>query len=103
MFAPETKDLVEQLIQAEKTNAVKNYGSKYASNTEALEVLREEIQEVKVEWDYIVTFFTNWTVTGARSDYSGLKSWKERTRNAIKEMAQVAAVLEKISDHYKDE
>ena len=49
MFATETENLVEQLIQAEYKNACENYGEKYHSKKEACDVLDEEVREVGYE------------------------------------------------------
>lgn len=44
-FAPETENIVNQLIQAEYKNACKNSGEKYNSLHEGYAVLLEEVEE----------------------------------------------------------
>lgn len=98
MFAIETEKLVEQLIQAEYLNACENWGEKYHSKKEACDVLNEEVYEVVneiTELNYRNFDFVKYTYGNKLPD-----NWIEETekyvKNAIKELAQVGAVVRKI-------
>lgn len=99
-FAKETEKNVNALIQGEFENAVKRYGEKYSSLHEGYAVLKEEIEEVEVQLAYIATAL-NRLWSGIKIDYrekvnTCLDDMAEFTFNAIEELAQVAAVLQKI-------
>jgi hypothetical protein len=99
MFATETENLVEQLIQAEYKNACENYGEKYHSKKEACEVLNEEVREV--EYEFAELSYRNFDfIKYAFADKKLPDDWIEETekyvKNAIKELAQVGAVVRKI-------
>lgn len=99
MFAPETEKLVNDLIQAEYKNACENYGEKYHSKEEACVVLNEEVREVAFE--FVELSYHNFDFIKHAYDNKQLPdNWIEETekyvKNAIKELAQVGAVVRKI-------
>lgn len=101
-FHPETEKLVNELIQAEYTNACEKFGEKYHSLHEGYAVLKEEMDEERDEYSCF------------RSNYEYL--WEEIKDNAkgnvetlskrmldtvycqMRELAQVGAVLMKIKN-----
>ena len=102
-FAPETEKLVADLIQAEYKNACKKFGEKYHSQHEGYAVLLEEVEEaesnisslkenVSTLWKYIKR--NDWEVITLKSIENSLYY----TNNAIKELAQVGAVLMKMQN-----
>ena len=100
MFAPETDNLVEQLIQAEYKNACEQYGCTYKCMQEMLEVLSEEVKEVfdelrLAENEVVTTKF----LTKSYNTKTLLKL-ENYTRNAMKELVQVGAVLMKIRNTF---
>lgn len=100
MFAPETEKLVEQLIQTEYKNACKNYGDKYHSLHEAYAILLEEVEESEKEFARIkaeVSFlWSNIKNCEGQDIKFYLDVLPKHTQNAMKELAQVGAVLLKI-------
>ena len=48
-FAPETEELVNELIQAEYRNACENWGDKYNSLHEGYAILKEEYEEAETK------------------------------------------------------
>lgn len=106
-FAPETEKLVEQLIQAEYLNAVVNYGETYHSLHEGYAVLLEEVEEVEpniyslkenvsIMWKCIKK--NEWEVITLKSIENSLYY----INNAIKELAQVGAVLMKMQNTIRE-
>lgn len=98
MFASEAEKLVEQLIQAEYQNACENWGEKYNSLHEGYAVLLEEVEEVdlavknvKIDTELIWALIKNNCLTDSKLDRT-ISDIKE----AIKELAQVGAVVRKI-------
>lgn len=104
MFAEDTEKLVNELIQAEYKNACEKFGEKYNSLCEGYVVLFEEIEEVNNEMT---------SLNQMRKDLVKLvqnpKAYKkdilefsyfviQNCTNAIKELAQVGAVLKKIQN-----
>lgn len=101
-FAQETEKLVEQLIQAEYKNACDIWGDKYNSLHEGYAVLLEEVEEVKEGYADIDTYLEEL--------WKGIRGWElcdkklclhkllADTQQAIKELAQVGAVLMKIKN-----
>lgn len=53
MIQDETKELINKAFCVELENAKKNYGDRYASAHEAWAVLKEEIEEVSYEYEFI--------------------------------------------------
>lgn len=100
MFAPETEKLIEQLIQTEYKNACKNYGDKYHSLHEAYAILLEEVEESEKEFARIkaeVSFlWSNIKNCEGQDIKFYLDVLPKYTQNAMKELAQVCAVLLKI-------
>lgn len=99
MFATETENLVEQLIQAEYKNACEVWGEKYHTKKEACDVLDEEVREVGYEYSNLE--YRNFDfIKYAYGDEQLPDNWIEETekyvKNAIKELAQVGAVVRKI-------
>ena len=104
-FSPETESLVHNLIQAEYLNAVVNYGEKYNSLHEGYAILLEEVEEAKSNIkDILQEIKELWEIVkndpkGITSDFKCVFSALEYdTQNAIKELAQVGAVLMKIKN-----
>lgn len=101
-FAPETKNIVDRLIQAEYKNACEQFGDKYNSLHEGYAVLLEEVEEVKEGYADIDTYLEEL--------WKGIRGWElcdkklclhkllADTQQAIKELAQVGAVLMKIQN-----
>lgn len=106
MFAPETENLVEHLIQAKYKNACENLGEKYNSLHEGYAVLLEEVDEVKF---HITDLFGDmdgfWSGVKENNKLyckDGVGYLLKHTTNAIKELAQVGAVLMKIKNTFGD-
>lgn len=102
-FSPDTEKLVNNLIQAEYKNACEKFGEKFNSLHEGYAVLLEEVEEVedcikrlKNEIDYIWTCIKKNKTENIT--YSVDDSLNIFTKNAIKELAQVGAVLMKIKN-----
>lgn len=99
-FATETEKLVNELIQAEYKNACEIWGEKYNSKKEACDILNEEVREV--EWEITELNCRNFEfIKYAYYNNEQLPdNWIEETekhiKNAIKELAQVGAVVRKI-------
>lgn len=99
-FAPETENIVNQLIQVEYKNAVKNWGDKYNSLHEAYAVLKEEIEEIQNDFNFIINFFDSLWVSIKKDgpiDHT-IMCLEDYTKHSMKELAQVGAVLQKIQN-----
>lgn len=96
------KKLVEQLIQTEYKNACKNYGDKYHSLHEGYAILLEEIEESENEFTRIKStlsfLWVNIKYGKAQMIEQNLDILQKYTQNAMKELAQVGAVLMKIEN-----
>lgn len=105
-FAPKTEKLVNELIQAEYENACEIWGDKYHSLHEGYAVLLEEVEEAitevkelnynrKMIWHYLKDYNPN-----SESICLLQSIWfaENCVKNAIKELAQVGAVLMKIKN-----
>jgi hypothetical protein len=107
MFAAETEKLVEQLIQAEYTNACEKFGNKYNSLHEAYAILLEEVEEVEKEMSFLKRWLENsWESIKTENKYyqnECIEQLEICSTNAIKELAQVGAVLKKIQNTLKVE
>jgi hypothetical protein len=101
-FAAETEKLVSVLIHAEYKNACEKFGEKYHSLHEGYAVLLEEVEEAKESYADVDIYLEEL--------WKGIRGWKlfdkeiclnkllADTQNAIKELAQVGAVLQKIQN-----
>ena len=98
MFAVETEKLVEQLIQAEYKNACEQYGDKYLCMQEMLQVLSEEVKEVYDELELAQNEVIKKQFLTKSYNTETLLKLENYTRNAMKELAQVGAVLMKIEN-----
>lgn len=105
-FAPETEKLVNELIQAEYKNACEKWGDKYHSLHEGYAVLLEEVEEAIKEmkeliynkkriWYYLKDYNPK-AVSICLEQSMGLG--EGCVENAMKELAQVGAVLMKIEN-----
>lgn len=101
-FAPETEKLVNDLIQAEYKNACEKWGDKYHSLHEAYAVLLEEVEEVKFHIDDLFGdmngFWGGVKENNKLHCKDGVGYLLKHSTNAIKELAQVGAVLRKIEN-----
>jgi hypothetical protein len=105
-FAPETGKLTEQLIQAEYLNAIINYGEKYHSLHEGYAVLKEEIEEVRDEYNSLLSNYHYLWENIKDNDKDILSTIAEMQIDVIrqiKELAQVGAVLMKIRNTWEVE
>lgn len=101
-FATETDKLVNDLIQAEYDNACDNWGGTYNSLHEGYALLLEEIEEVKKEIKHLKmdkkVFWNNIKENETADVKQMLIFLNEDVENAMKELAQVGAVLLKIQN-----
>ena len=100
-FAPETEKLVNELIQAEYKNACENWGEKYHSLHEGYAILKEEIEEVEEQTRNLrlIKFIWNEIKEDRKCNLYRLLEFMEKgVICAIKELAQVGAVLQKIKN-----
>lgn len=100
-FAEETEKLVNELIQAEYENACENWGEKYHSKEEACDVLDEEVREVGYEVDRLGNRnfeFIKYAYDNKQLPNNWIEETEKYIKNAIKELAQVGAVLMKIKN-----
>lgn len=103
-FSEKASELVNQLIDAEYENCVKQYGEKYESEHKAFCVLMEEVLEAcdEVSWikENIIPFLL-FTVNDEDPATRKIRTktllidYERTARNAIKEVAQVCAVCRK--------
>lgn len=102
MFAPETQKLVEQLIKVEYQNACEKFGDKYNSLHEGYAVLLEEVEEVEREMSFLKRWLENcWESIKSENKYyqnECIEQLEICNTNAMKELAQVGAVLMKIKN-----
>lgn len=105
-FSEQTEKLTQDLIQAEYFNAVVNFGEKFNSLHEGYAVLLEEVEEAIVEvknliiskkmiWRHLKDYNPN-SVSVCLEQSMGLAEGS--VEHAIKELAQVGAVLMKIKN-----
>ena len=101
-FSPKTENLTQELINSEYLNAVVNHGEKYNSLHEGYAVLLEEVEEVKSEITQLLNSFDVFWLWVKRNNkghkYLCVEDMYKETENAIKELAQVGAVLMKIKN-----
>lgn len=99
MFAEETEKLVNDLIQAEYKNACDLWGEKYHSKEEACDILKEEVREVGyeiAELSYRNFYFVKYAYDNQNLPDNWIEETEKYVKNAIKELAQVGAVVRKI-------
>lgn len=101
-FSEKTDKLLDELIQAEYKNACNIYGDKYNSPHEAYAVLLEEVEEVEKELSFLKRWLENiWESIKSENKYyqnECIEQLETCNTNAIKELAQVGAVLKKIQN-----
>lgn len=99
-FSKNTEKLVNGLIQAEYNNACDKFGEKYHSLHEGYAVLLEEVEEVKSEISFLDMFQKDlWrSIKWDSGIERSLKQTTEHYLSAIKELAQVGAVLMKMQN-----
>lgn len=100
-FSEQTEKLVDELIQAEYKNACEKFGDKYNSLHEGYAVLLEEVEEVKEQTKNLR--LTKFIWNEIKKDHKGLlykllELMEKGVICAIKELAQVGAVLKKIKN-----
>ena len=100
-FAKETEKLVNDLIQAEYQNACEKFGEKYNSLHEGYAILKEEVEEVKEQTRKLRLIKPVWNEIKNDNKnilYKLLDLMEIGVICAIKELAQVGAVLMKIKN-----
>ena len=97
MFNKHTETRVETLICGELRTAKEQYGEKFNSLHEAYAVALEELEEANVDFDNVKTAFNYfWEDITANDDPTNdLIDAKHYTVEAIKELAQFAAMIDK--------
>lgn len=101
MFAEETEKLVNDLIQAEYKNACDLWGEKYHSKEEACDILKEEVREVGYEIAELIYhnfYFIKYAYDNQKLPDNWIEETEKYVKNAIKELAQVGAVLMKMQN-----
>ena len=100
-FSEQTEKLTQDLIQAEYLNACEQFGDKYHSLHEGYAVLKEEVEEVKEQTKNLRLIKFIWDeIKKDNKDilYRLLELMEKGVICAIKELAQVGAVLMKIKN-----
>ena len=102
-FSEQTEKLTQDLIQAEYENACEQFGEKFNSLHVGYAVLLEEVEEVEKEMSFVKDELCRlWTfIKGTRSEgwiKTSVEDLIKNNENAIKELAQVGAVLMKIKN-----
>ena len=97
-FAAETENIVNLLINVEYVNACEQYGCTYKCMQEMLEVLSEEVKEVYDELELAQNEVMKTQFLTKSYNTETLLKLEKYTRNAIKGLAQVGAVLMKIKN-----
>lgn len=95
------KEIISDLVDKEKTSAIKNHGYAY-SDHEALALLREEICEAQSE----IKLITIWEVALKQSVYRNechqysklVNEIKQKAINGACELIQVAAMCDKFKE-----
>lgn len=99
-FAPETENIVELAIKKEYENACEQYGDKYLCMQEMLQVLSEEVKEVYDELELAQNEVIKKQFLTKSYNTETLLKLENYARNAMKELAQVCAVLMKIKNTF---
>lgn len=98
----ELNDLVDMVVAKEYKRAVEKYGDKYNSYHEASAILKEELEEVAWETDFINFHYNSLWKSVKEEDVKEteevLDKFKTCVNKAIVELAQVRVVLEKMSN-----
>ena len=100
-FSEQTEKLTQDLIQAEYLNACEQFGDKYHSLHEGYAVLKEEVEEVKEQTKNLRLIKFIWDeIKKDNKDilYRLLELMEKGVICAIKELAQVGAVLKKLQN-----
>lgn len=102
-FSDKTEKIVIDLINEEYSNAIKNHGDGYHSSHEGYAILKEEIEEVDIEIEDLKRWLDDfWESVKNNNYYNEPKRCVEElevcVENAIKELAQVGAVLKKLKN-----
>lgn len=108
MIMQETKDYINKAFGVELQNAISHYGDRYASTHEAYAILKEEIEEAKSEFELVENNLVFvWNLIKKcdpkdRRQYGFLQGMKERAMNAVAELLQVLAVIQKYKNTLGD-
>lgn len=105
-FNEQTEKLTQDLIQAEYKNACEKWGDKYNSLYEGYAILKEEVEEVKEQTKNLRLIKFMWDeIKKDNKDilYRLLELMEKGVICAIKELAQVGAVLMKIKNTLPEE
>lgn len=103
MFNPNSDQKVDELVQLELDQAIKQWGEKYHSINIADMVLEEEIEEAKAEVKGVQNTYVLWLEKLAgKTDIQAdvIEVIEKCAKNGIKELAQVCAVCEKIKKSF---
>lgn len=103
MFNTKSDQVVEELVNLELDQAIKQYGEKYESIDIADEVLCEEIQEAFDEFKSVQNIHILWLeklVGKTDIQVDVINVLEKVAKNGIKELAQVCAVCEKIKKSF---
>ena len=97
MFNKHTETRVETLICGELRTAKEQYGETFNSLHEAYAVALEELEEASVDFDNVKTVFSYFweDITASDDPTNDLIDAKHYTVEAIKELAQFAAMIDK--------
>ena len=97
MFTEQNIDLINQAVENEYKQICSTYGTKYNSEHEGYAVLKEEVEEVSDELEYINNFMRIlWLNVKTNDKLNGsLNGIKERAKFLAQEAFQVAAVCQR--------
>lgn len=105
-FSENTERLVKELIQAEYKNACEKFGETFHSLHEGYAVLLEEVEEVQHYFENVLIGLNNlWIAVKENKENNVLGEQDEMffdTKETIKELAQVGAVLMKIKNSLEE-
>lgn len=100
-FAPETENIVELAIKKEYENACEKFGNKYNSLHESYAILKEEIEEVRDEYNCLLSNY-HYLWENIKDNDKDILSTIVKMQNDVirqmKELAQVGAVLIKMQN-----
>ena len=102
-FSEQTETFVNGCIASEYKNACEKWGEKYHSKEEACDVLDEEVREVGYEVDRLGNRnfeFIKYAYDNKQLPDNWIEETEKYIKNAIKELAQVGAVLQKIKNTF---